>query len=432
MPTPRTPTIDQRRQELVAKKAQSQVQSKMLQAVAAGRRALDMKFLRYALANGQRGMIENAVSTAFAKVEDRKDTITKVVRGVVVDGGGAAARSLGVMRIAGGAGSGNFGHGGRPGEVGGSSTEGGSIESATTKVTSVGGAVSRNDFIVDPSGIAESFNEVSQRVENVKKTVLEASRRILAPGETVTSGGITFKLTMVGSDRFWIGQKGKKEYAYSEHSALEELGKPYRDLLISRGAGELKGLSAALERVIREMGGAGSGNFGHAGRPGEVGGSGEGANDALARYTGTSYDINPKLRSGEVLTDEQKHVVTELDQAFKNAEYTKESITLYRGIPKEFAPEFQKGKSVLDAGFVSTSKDSKYATDFIEESWGKNAGMKMEIFVPVGRKILDVNAIFGKVHETDYQHEVLIPRGSRFYVDKVDRKNNTVHVILLP
>jgi hypothetical protein len=120
---PRTPTIDQRRQELVAKKAQSQVQSKMLQAVAAGRRALDMKFLRYALSNGQRGMIENAVSTAFAKVEDRKDTLVKAVRGVVVDGGGAAARSLGVMRTAGGAGSGNFGHGGRPGEVGGSAED---------------------------------------------------------------------------------------------------------------------------------------------------------------------------------------------------------------------------------------------------------------------------------------------------------------------
>jgi len=37
-----------------------------------------------------------------------------------------------------------------------------------------------------------------------------------------------------------------------------------------------------LDRVIRVCGGAGSGNFGHKGRPGQVGGSGPGGGDATA------------------------------------------------------------------------------------------------------------------------------------------------------
>ena len=86
-------------------------------------------------------------------------------------------------------------------------------------------------------------------------------------------------------------------------------------------------------------GGPGSGNFGHSGRPGEVGGSGKVSDspkkvssaEAIAEYQNYAYEpLNQQLREGKELDGELKQIDEGLQEAFNRAEPMKGQSVAYR------------------------------------------------------------------------------------------------------
>jgi hypothetical protein len=105
----------------------------------------------------------------------------------------AARAIVGVLawRALGGAGSGNFGHGGRPGEVGGSSTEGGSWKS----VKDMKGRKTHIRYVEDPSEYSKS---IVTRVMGSEQALKDYTEAVLAPipGDFV----VEFRTYGIGDD----------------------------------------------------------------------------------------------------------------------------------------------------------------------------------------------------------------------------------------
>lgn len=128
----RKPSLAQLRIDSVAKKREASLTGRLLSAFRRARRALSAKLLTHAASTGAQTMVEFEVGKAFGELERKTlPEVARELRKTVVAGGEAAARSihlhgvpLGTSRAAGGPGSGNFGHEGRPGEVGGSAPAG--------------------------------------------------------------------------------------------------------------------------------------------------------------------------------------------------------------------------------------------------------------------------------------------------------------------
>ena len=172
----------------------------------------------------------------------------------------------------GSASSGNFGHIGRPGELGGSG---------------------EGDGVVNPA--EPDFVKIKADYEVEKHAFIQAKR----------------------DQRFrdkMAGKKDKFKYA-EERDAWKEVYKKE----IARGLDKEKAKSYAWDEVYRERdkyewaeyqhnkfnkhegmteGGSGSGNFGHAGRPGELGGSGEGGLDAYHATSETEGALDSILKNG--------------------------------------------------------------------------------------------------------------------------------------
>ena len=201
----------------------------------------------------------------------------------------------------GGKGSGNFGHSGRPGEVGGSGKgSGGSntkniddeIEKTKKAIEGLG------EFLgsIPPSGILssemEGIEKASKELEKARKKLekLEKEKKgsgkkqsgeislkgkslyekvhMIEPGDEVH---ITPKDNLPNFDR-----KIKVDYIQDGtiHYGSSETSDGY-----TYPAWAIKDITKIIRKKKNEVelnGGKGSGNFGHAGRPGEVGGSGKG------------------------------------------------------------------------------------------------------------------------------------------------------------
>lgn len=207
-------------------------------------------------------------------------------------------------------------------------------------------------------------------------------------------------------------------------------------------------------------GGAGSGNWGHAGRPGERGGSGAGGGSRWAWNDGsihashtklsleeqaavvsygapefgvpdavTSQDINDYLRHGTLNGSNSKSQVTNaislLDQAEKGSVLDK-PITLYRGLARDIFPAGSpKGIEFQDHGFVTGSGDPNMAKDFplqsdergIYYNTGSTHDPVLRISVPAGASALDHTAIPpANMEGNDPYTEYILPRGSTFRI----------------
>jgi hypothetical protein len=221
----------------------------------------------------------------------------------------------------------------------------------------------------------------------------------------------------------------------------------------------VRGLISRLEA----KGGEGSGNFGHAGRPGEVGGSGPGGgssnvgdgenfteyarwnpmdgeddikNDLLPKYekwsdslsedeikslkdyTGAKYEeINKSLRSDGDITDNIKNI----DSALNTSEIPHNLIT-YRGIDnKELYNAIKSGNlsvgDVLeDKGFVSTSPRFGVSQQFLLK---KSILLKIKCYAGSKGGYL----IPQKLSLTHNEHEILLPRNSKFKITKIYNKS---------
>jgi hypothetical protein len=196
-------------------------------------------------------------------------------------------------------------------------------------------------------------------------------------------------------------------------------------------------------------GSSSSGNYGHQGIPGHVGGSAAGTNvsgefteadpqelnkhyqlkdkfaaaidnSALNLYTSSGHDVvNRKLRKGsyaksihasEWRESEVKDLTTRLDDAFDKAPTVPHNMVVYRGVDEEAFAGLQKGDSFVDKGFVSTSIDRSEA----------RTGMQVEIRVPKGTKGIYVEQVSAVPSEL----EMILNRGTKFKVLELNREVN--------
>lgn len=142
----------------------------------------------------------------------------------------AARLLLAYLRTTGGAGSGNFAHSGRPGEVGGSSGEyvyHGTDNSNLNSIREQG--LQPNEY-----GNPLNFHHIESSAAYYGQSVLRVKKSDLP--KNTTHDPMT--------SRSWTLDRVPPQYIEIEQNG-----------------------------VWRHLGGAGSGNFGHSGRPGEVGGS---------------------------------------------------------------------------------------------------------------------------------------------------------------
>ena len=213
----------------------------------------------------------------------------------------------------------------------------------------------------------------------------------------------------------------------------------------------------------RLNGGKGSGNFGHSGRPGKVGGSGLGAQGILDK-TGHGVNIgNEELdkiwnsfdddvlisdNDAKILKDNyfgtqlfskvqkvaRQEGLDTLDEDEKDkAEKTKEilddyidssslsqDITLYRGITltDENAALFKKGREISDAGFASTSLNPSETTRMRGDGTfgGKRNIVVLKISAKKGSKGLK-----SPVRGDDKEYEVVLPRNANFKIKSVGK-----------
>lgn len=196
---------------------------------------------------------------------------------------------------------------------------------------------------------------------------------------------------------------------------------------------------------------------------GSGGSTGTGSNEpamnsaqAIAAYQDYGYQaVNDGLRSGKKLEGKAKEISDGLDRAFETAEPTKYQQTLHRAdgaattaelwektgltgkLPKsgdKFEVWMDHGKQIQDAmigqtftdkGFMSTSKDSEVAAEFISGNGYNPYGMEavVHINVPKGLKVLDLGDD-GYIAGSGEQ-ETILPRGSSYKITYVDFNNAT-------
>jgi len=204
------------------------------------------------------------------------------------------------------------------------------------------------------------------------------------------------------------------------------------------------------QTIIRRFGGKGSGNIGHAGRPGLVGGSSSGIgggfslatknakefNSAidnaykgqkvkdwqadyieslpLKGYFGTSqaFAINRSLRDGVSMDARAKDAMKAVENGFKNNAITLgEGTVLHRAVSGKFAEQLQNmkaGDSFVDKGYMSTA-GTKAATK-------RFGNVRMEITPTKGLKAL----IFRD------ETEVLLQPGRKTTIGKIRKVGNQI------
>jgi len=142
-----------------------------------------------------------------------------------------------------------------------------------------------------------------------------------------------------------------------------------------------------------------------------------GVNPALRKDLIDYYDKARSSRS----TLKIQEIIDRLDEAFEGLSPSSGGYTLHRGIPTDFFPKNVKVGSIIeDKGFISTSASKEYAREFIEESFGKGQGTYLRIITTEGSKTLNVNKFLGTEHTMAYQKEVILPRGSKLIITRIE------------
>ena len=140
-------------------------------------------------------------------------------------------------------------------------------------------------------------------------------------------------------------------------------------------------------------------------------------------------NYNLKLRNGETLTETESELVSGLALAIDEAARLR-AMVVYRGIPRDFAPEFSLGTFVQDRGFISTSKSPELARAYVEDAYSAGEAIMLRIHVPAGAKGIDVKALLGPDHLRVREEEVILQLGSTFEVRDVDMDEGSIDLSL--
>lgn len=144
---------------------------------------------------------------------------------------------------------------------------------------------------------------------------------------------------------------------------------------------------------------------------------------AATGYTGNAYSaINLHLRKGEAANPKILQQIASLDSAVVKT-YAKQDMVVLRGVSKGAVStwmkkngltEIKEGATIIDHGFVSTTRKASTASAFGGHS--SSSGFGLKIRVPKGSKILPLKSISKFAHEDEF----LLPRGSKFKITAVD------------
>ena len=131
--------------------------------------------------------------------------------------------------------------------------------------------------------------------------------------------------------------------------------------------------------------------------------------NSIKKYTKDEYyeSINDKIDNKEYLNQEEQDIVNALKLAFENVPPLEDSITVYRGITKDFIPR---------KSFISTSIDKDVAINFAND---RTLCCLLIIHIPPGEKILPLYTISANKHEK----EVLLNTNLKFYVTPHSKTN---------
>jgi thioredoxin reductase/pterin-4a-carbinolamine dehydratase/2'-5' RNA ligase len=253
------------------------------------------------------------------------DELLAVLQEAVATGNTEVVEAITGMKAAGGPGSGNFGHIGRPGQIGGSASApfsdaggGGGASDERVEHQKRGGRIEH-----DP----EDFSKIRllpapQASSSLKRSIDTA----LEPGSYTESlkkfpeGDSRLAEEHYDAMRGYLSEKGftptetKKGSGWHSTEFTNPSGmvvrveKAYAGPVPGDRAKGYRGHTAVRLRVIRNapktLGGPGSGNFGHSGRPGQIGGSASapfsdsgGGTAAWAEGKAVATDLRREVRS---------------------------------------------------------------------------------------------------------------------------------------
>jgi hypothetical protein len=145
----------------------------------------------------------------------------------------------------------------------------------------------------------------------------------------------------------------------------------------------------------------------------------------IKNYQIAGKNINRKLREGKNRNGEAAIV----DQAIEKSVPLSKDMVFHRGI--DFAKDsdaeeaikmfksMKVGDSFQDAGFTSTTTSRPLA-----QQWGGITGVRFEVVVAKGTKVLPMNQILGEKTLYKAESEVLLPRKARFKVFSVTEEQN--------
>jgi hypothetical protein len=241
----------------------------------------------------------------------------------------------------GGSGSGNFGHAGRPGAVGGSGDSGLNLDkNGYDSHGTPGPAIARRGGALwlyrgDGTDINDQLRSGTVTEPNVRDALDQAMRPLgenlvvirdldtdhSLPGKTFVDKGYTSTAFARGS----IAKGQTIEIEVPARAPVIRVGDyykqdPEKEIILGRGS-QFEVISPTrwkwIGSEIKALGGSGSGNFGHAGRPGEVGGSTSEGEGAAANWVRNVIPAAAKAQVGPVtvLTHKtQKETTDKIDE----------------------------------------------------------------------------------------------------------------------
>lgn len=413
--------------------------------------------------NGKKFLIGDGLHRAVAYYIAKKYKINAYVK---------PDKDIQLSNIKGGVGSGNFGHAGREGLVGGSSRLDqtwfhGSHEDIKELIPR---SVEHVDNIgtwatLDPSRTA-MYGPKAYKFDYAPNNLLEAHTdnfneffysnknlfQQLFPKEKLT--------TLEKFKEFGLKQNNPKAY-----KMRQQYLQAFKDMLIDAGYDGIIWKDSHIDISKKESphtvavffhnspigvhkslkGGVGSGNFNHAGIPGHIGGSQpnstkpsqveftDSEEKALSKFKKFSYTaINKYLRERTVgekyssHTDEQAASdIKEIDSAMEKSQFPK-NMTVYRSINNaemRANPELFKDSTYIDPGYMSVSKDFMTAFDFARTDDAVLFAIKVPAGTPgvyLGRKFSKGSAQQSISKEKDW----ILPRGTSLKITKVQLAEN--------
>jgi len=352
----------------------------------------------------------------------------------------------------GGAGSGNFGHSGRLGEVGGSVgwSNGQTLYHGTTQYR----AIRAHGFSLD-TGSSPLSSGGSMYGKGIYFGLdRDLAREYVYPGASIVEAHLNLEhpaemdLNTKEGSALWDKVYEKAKDIYSERTGSGRYTPSPRDIaeafrqsgydgahITEKPEVHLRGTREEYTVPGQEMvvvfdtskitvhqppvkkGGAGSGDFGHAGRMGERGGSGLSLQERLAvrDYAGKGFHfVNRQLRDGQKLLASVDDSIRQIDAVM--AKHTVPAMTVYRGIDApNLTSKLVVGSQFRDKAYASTSSREIVARDF------SDGDAVLRIAVPAGTHGLDMDKLgLSKEGGDETENEVILDRNIRMEVTEIN------------